>query len=109
MKTTAAVLTVAIALVLLEPPALCQQQSLTIIQKDRAFFPAEITIKAGQTLQFENDDQFIHQIYVDSDLIDYDSKEQPPGETLSITFPIKGTFYVRCHIHPKMQLIVHVQ
>jgi plastocyanin len=80
-----------------------------IIQSGRAFQPAEITIDAGDTLRFDNEDDFIHQIFVDSDVTRFDSAEQPPGENVDVTFPVKGTFPVRCHIHPKMLLTVHVK
>ena len=56
-----------------------------------------------------NQDEFIHQIYVDSDKIDYDSAEQPPGQIITIPFPKSGDFPVRCHIHPKMLLTIHVK
>jgi len=81
----------------------------TIVQNGRAFHPVEIAISHGTTLSFSNQDEFIHQIYVDSPGFAYDSAEQPPGETLRITFPNAGTFPVRCHIHPKMLLTVHVK
>lgn len=81
----------------------------TIVQIDRSFKPNEITIAAGDSLAFSNQDEFIHQIYVDSDRIDYDSAEQPPGEIITIPFPKTGDFPVRCHIHPKMLLTIHVK
>jgi plastocyanin len=81
----------------------------TIVQNGRAFHPLEIAIDRGATLNFSNQDEFIHQIYVDSPGFAYDSAEQPPGETLHITFPNTGTFPIRCHIHPKMLLTVHVK
>jgi plastocyanin len=81
----------------------------TIVQADRTFKPGEITIKSGESVQFSNQDEFIHQIYVDSDKIDYDSAEQAPGEIITIPFPKAGDFPVRCHIHPKMLLTVHVK
>jgi plastocyanin len=81
----------------------------TIVQNGRAFHPVEIAINHGTTLNFSNQDEFIHQIYVDSPGFAYDSAEQPPGETLRITFPNAGTFPIRCHIHPKMLLTVHVK
>jgi plastocyanin len=81
----------------------------TIVQNERAFHPGEITIARGTTLDFANQDEFIHQIYVDSPNFGYDSEEQAPGETLHIAFPQAGTFPVRCHIHPKMLLTVHVK
>lgn len=80
-----------------------------IVQNGRAFHPAEVTIARGTALDFSNEDEFIHQIYVDSQGFAYDSAEQPPGQTLHITFPDAGTFPVRCHIHPKMLLTVHVK
>jgi plastocyanin len=81
----------------------------TIVQNGRAFHPLEVTINHGEALSFSNQDEFIHQIYVDSTGFKYDSAEQPPGETLQIDFPDAGTFPVRCHIHPKMLLTVHVK
>lgn len=101
-------LILALAFALLPGPVLAAEQ-FTVVQNGREFHPSEISIHAGDTLVFQNKDEFIHQIYVDSPLINYDSKEQPPGQTLSITFPISGTFDVRCHIHPKMLLVVHVK
>lgn len=94
--------------------AICQANpvaaaTFSIEQIDRSFRPSELTIAAGDTLQFTNHDNFIHQIYVDSDQIAYDSAEQPPGEIISISFPKSGDFPVRCHIHPKMLLTVHVK
>ena len=83
--------------------------SATIIQTGRAFHPGEITVDRGTTIDISNQDEFIHQIYVDSEGFNYDSKEQSPGETFHITFPASGTFPIRCHIHPKMLLMVHVK
>ena len=80
-----------------------------IVQNGRAFHPLEVTIGHGETLVFENQDEFIHQIYVKSDAMSFDSDEQPPGQNVSIAFPAAGTFEVHCHIHPKMSLVVHVK
>jgi plastocyanin len=80
-----------------------------VAQRNRAFSVAEITIARGGSIAFSNEDEFIHQIYVDSKLMDFDSREQYPGETITVTFDRSGTFAVRCHIHPKMQLTVHVK
>jgi plastocyanin len=80
-----------------------------IAQKGRAFSVSDITIAGGDTVQFTNDDEFFHQIYVDSSKMNFDSDEQPPGQTIEVKFPVRGTFPVRCHIHPKMLLTVRVQ
>jgi plastocyanin len=81
----------------------------TIVQSGRAFHPDQITIGAGDTLNFTNQDEFIHQIYVKSDALNVDTDEKAPGETVDITFPARGTFEVHCHIHPKMRLVVTVK
>ena len=82
-------------------------QNHTIIQKDRSFDVKELDIAAGDTVQFSNEDKFIHQIYVAAGDLSFDSAEQPPGEVISITFSKPGTYEIRCHIHPKMLLTVN--
>lgn len=83
--------------------------SHTVVQAGRAFHPAEVTIQRGDTLTFSNRDEFIHQVYVKSDAMTFDSDEQPPGQDVAVKFTAAGTFQVRCHIHPKMALTVHVK
>jgi plastocyanin len=80
-----------------------------IVQKGRAFALQEIVIAPGDSLLFTNEDEFLHQIYVDSPNMVFDSPEQPPGQTIEVNFPRAGTFAVRCHIHPKMVLTVYVR
>jgi plastocyanin len=80
-----------------------------IDQRGRAFHPGEIAISAGDTLVINNRDDFIHQIYVKSNAMSFDSDEQAPGTNVSVSFPAAGTFEVRCHIHPKMSLMVKVR
>jgi plastocyanin len=92
-------------LLLLTPAIATADGAHTVIQKGRRFVPAEVTIRAGESLTFTNDDEFIHQIY-SQDL--FDSEERSPGQNLTEAFPRNGTFEVRCHIHPKMKLVVHV-
>jgi plastocyanin len=80
-----------------------------VAQRGRNFSVAAITIAAGDSVQFANEDEFLHQIYVDSPDLAFDSSEQRPGETIEVRFPSAGTFPVRCHIHPKMLLTVRVK
>jgi plastocyanin len=89
--------------------ALAADPARTIVQTGRAFHPGEISIVRGETLTFSNRDDFIHQVYVSSDAMSFDSDEQPPGVNVSVNFPTAGMFEVRCHIHPKMSLTVHVR
>jgi plastocyanin len=101
-------LTTAVAL-LLVATTLCAAAVHRIAQQGRAFSLNQITIARGDTVLFTNDDEFLHQIYVDSPLMGFDSDEQPPGKTIQVNFPRSGIFPVRCHIHPKMLLVVQVE
>ena len=109
MSRPRTVLAVALAAAVLAGGASLADDAHRIIQSGRAFHPLEVTIARGETLTFVNRDEFIHQIYVKSDLMTFDSDEQPPGENVAVTFPTSGTFEVHCHIHPKMGLVVHVK
>lgn len=98
-----------LVLVLMSGQALAADAAHTIVQKDRQFHPGEVTINRGESLTFTNDDDFIHQIYVKSPDFGFDSAERYPGQLITETFTRQGTFEVRCHIHPKMRLTVHVR
>ena len=100
---------VASVLVFLAATAAVFAETQTIVQSGRAFHPDQITIGAGSSLHFTNQDEFIHQIYVKSDTLNVDTDEKAPGEAVDITFPAHGTFEVHCHIHPKMRLVVTVK
>jgi len=81
----------------------------TVSQKGRNFSLREIVIARGDSIRFTNEDEFLHQIYVDSKDMSFDSAEQRPGQAIDVTFPQAGIFPVRCHIHPKMLLSVRVE
>ncbi len=95
-----------VVLALLAPIAAFADDAHIIAQQGRAFRPSEVTINHGETLTFTNHDEFIHQIYVTGL---FDTDERSPGQNITEAFPQPGTFEVRCHIHPKMKLVVHVK
>ena len=80
-----------------------------VVQKDRRFHPGNITIAKGDSVTFTNDDEFIHQIFLDGAAFHFDTKEKVPGESDTEIFTQAGTFEVRCHIHPKMKFSVTVK
>jgi plastocyanin len=94
-----------LCLLLLAPVVAMAQDTHTIVQKGRRFNVQETTIRRGEALTFTNNDEFIHQVYVDGL---FDSEERLPGQNLTQGFSRTGTFEVHCHIHPKMKLVVHV-
>jgi len=87
-----------------------QAADATISQTHKTFDPDTVTIKAGDVLHFENDDDVKHNIQVsDANDVTQDLGLQKPGETVSQSFPAPGEFRVHCSIHPKMRLRVIVQ
>src|SRR5947199_7140510 len=94
---------------LIPATAFAADEPHTVVQKGRAFRPAEVSINRGESLTFTNNDDFIHQIYVQSPGFSFDTDEKNPGQNITETFTDSGTFVVRCHIHPKMKLVVRVK
>jgi plastocyanin len=80
-----------------------------IVQADRKFRTAAVTIARGDLVRFTNDDPYVHQIYVDAPNFQFESNLQPPAQVIDVRFPVAGTFQVMCHIHPTMHLTVTVQ
>lgn len=83
---------------------------IVVSQKGREFNPGEVSISRGDTIQIVNDDgDLLHHAYIDSKKFSFDSGDQQPGSTTNIMFPQIGDYIVRCAIHPKMKLSVHVK
>ena len=102
-------LTVLLPAALLPAALALATEVATVSQRGRAFLVRDVHIARGDTIQFRNDDDFVHQIYVNSPSFNYESAEQPPGQAVDVRFPNAGVFEVRCHIHPKMLLHVDVR
>ncbi len=103
------VLLAAALAVALHPGPVPAGGSTTVSQKDRAFAPGELSVAQGAVVHIVNDDSVTHHVYVDSPTMKFDSGEQPIGATVDLRFDEKGTFLVRCAIHPTMRLAVTVK
>jgi len=83
---------------------------IVVSQKGREFNPGEISLSRGDSIQIVNDDgDLLHHAYIDSKKFSFDSGDQQPGSKTNIVFTETGDFIVRCAIHPKMKLSVHVK
>ena len=80
-----------------------------VMQKNKAFTPTVVRIKAGETLRIVNDDTRPHNVRVFDPRLKFNSGLQEPGDTASITFGASGTFDIFCAIHPSMKLKVEVE
>jgi plastocyanin len=77
-----------------------------VSQRNRVFAVSQLEIARGDTVRFTNDDEFLHHIYIRSSDLNFDSREQAPGQTIEVRFRNAGTYDVRCRIHPKMLVVV---
>lgn len=82
---------------------------VTVSQKDKAFSEKEVTIEAGDSIIFVNDDKMTHNVYSRSKGNKFDSGAQAPNASMTQTFSSPGKVKVRCAIHPRMKLTVNVE
>ena len=68
--------------------------------KNFAFSPAAVTVKAGSTVVWTNDDSIQHDVTFDGGGIASSTLNQ--NDTFSHTFPTAGTYHYICSIHPFM-------
>jgi plastocyanin len=77
----------------------------TVVEKNFAFEPAQITVKVGDTVTFDNQDTTAHNVKVG----DQDLGAQQPGKQVTWKAEKAGTFPIVCTIHPSMTGQVVVQ
>lgn len=70
----------------------------TVIAKNIAFSPNELTVSVGTEVTFKNDDSVTHNIVGDG----FASGDLTPGNSFKFTFNTAGTFNYHCSIHPSM-------
>jgi plastocyanin len=77
-------------------------------QQGRMFSVDSITVKAGESLTFVNDDNVPHNIASVSKGNEFNLGSQRPGTSTDVTFTEAGEAQVFCAIHPRMKLTVKV-
>lgn len=80
-----------------------QANAVTI--QNFTFNPATLTIKAGATVTWTNQDSATHRIKSDA----FDSSDLGNGQSFSFTFKNVGVFNYNCSIHPSMTGKIIVQ
>lgn len=80
------------------------QSTATIIIKNNAFSQQNITIQAGTSITWRNDDTDIHTTTSDTGGTSnsWDSPLLNKGQTYTKTFSTPGTYYYHCSVHPNM-------
>jgi plastocyanin len=74
----------------------------TIIIKDMAYTPAQITVKAGSTVRWVNEDKIAHRVLFLPDA-KIDTFVLSSGQTFSVKFYNAGIYNYSCSIYPDMQ------
>lgn len=70
----------------------------TVVIKGFAFTPSTVTVKAGQTVTWRNDDAVPHDATADA----FTSGTIDPGTTYTRVFDTPGTYTYVCKRHPAM-------
>lgn len=76
---------------------------------DFAFSPSPVTVPAGGTVTWTNNDEAAHSIRDTSPKASPESESLKRGDTFSITYPGPGTYPYVCGIHDYMQGSVEVK
>ena len=81
----------------------------TILQQNQQFSVEALTIKVGDTVHFQNQDDIFHNVFSLSDIITFDLGSYPKGESKAVVFDTPGEVEVECAIHPEMFMTVTVE
>jgi plastocyanin len=79
----------------------------TVTIDSMQFQPADITVKTGDSVVWENHDPFPHTATVAAG--DFDSKEIGPGKSWTYTAKAKGDIAYACTLHPTMKGTIRVE
>lgn len=103
-------MTAAVAGTCLGGMAALAADSIGVSQKGRAFSPARIEAKNGQTVVFHNDDTVPHNIAVRTPGGKTENGgTQRPGQDYTLILTEAGDYQINCIIHPKMVMAIEVK
>jgi len=82
-------------------------QAIDVTIKNMAFNPAQITVSAGTTVRWTNQDSITHTVTADNG--QFSSGNLTSGDSYQFTFTTPGTYAYHCSIHPNMKGTVVVK
>ncbi len=65
------------------------------------FAPAAISVAAGTTVTWTNDDHFTHSVQFLGGALPAEPLVMDPGAAVTFTFDTPGTYPYQCHLHPQ--------
>jgi len=79
----------------------------TVVAKDIAYNPTQITVKKGDTITFKNEDGFAHTFTANNG--EFDSGNVDGGTSFQYTVDEDGTIAFHCKIHSNMKGTITVE
>jgi plastocyanin len=101
------VLTLAVLASALPPPTPAEQPASIVMARDFMFAPTALTVKAGSTVTWTNQDQEPHTVVSVDGL--FRSGALDTNDSFSFKFERAGTYRYACSIHPQMIGTIVVQ
>lgn len=96
-----------LGLILLAPPPLEAAGATLVKIENFAFTPQTLTVKAGTTVTFENDDDIPHLVVATDG--SFRSSALDTSDSYEFTFTQAGDFAYFCGLHPHMQGTISVK
>jgi plastocyanin len=78
-------------------------------QKDLRFSTATLKLAKGDTVEFTNSDDTVHNITIAGNGLSISSGLQAPGRPFKVPMVKIGVYQVRCGIHPGMKMTLVVE
>jgi plastocyanin len=82
-------------------------ENTTVTIHNFAFTPPQLTLAAGTTVTWRNDDDIPHT--VNSSTGTFKSKALDTGDTFAFTFTAPGSYEYFCSLHPRMTGMIEVK
>jgi plastocyanin len=80
-----------------------------VSQKGKAFSVKKLTVQAGDSVKFVNDDPFAHNVFSLSDVKSFDLGSYAQGLSKSVLMDKSGIVDVECAVHPDMKMTIEVK
>jgi plastocyanin len=89
--------------------AAAKSKKALVDQRDMKFIPFVLSVVAGTTVEFPNNDKSWHNVYSKSDVKSFDLGLYAPGKSRSQVFDKTGVVRVLCNAHPSMEAFIVVK
>jgi plastocyanin len=97
------------SLAALVPAGAAQAAEHVVSQKGKSFAPKKLSVQAGDSVRFVNDDPYAHNVFSLSDTKSFDLGSYGQGLSKSVLMDKAGTVDVECAVHPDMKMTIEVR